>query len=50
MTTAFGNVAHAEQHELAVEDVAPAAAGDTRGLSVFYAAFGLVLAGATSSV
>ncbi|WP_406121544.1 ABC transporter permease [Streptomyces sp. NBC_00989] len=45
VTTAFGSVAHAEQHELAVEDVAPAAAGDTRGLSVFYAAFGLVLAG-----
>jgi hypothetical protein len=45
VTTAFGSVAHAEHHELAVEDVAPAAAGDTRGLSVFYAAFGLVLAG-----
>ncbi|MEV8538422.1 ABC transporter permease [Streptomyces sp. NPDC051572] len=45
VTTAFGSVAHAENHELAVEDVAPAAAGDTRGLSVFYAAFGLVLAG-----
>ncbi|MFJ8059775.1 ABC transporter permease [Streptomyces sp. NPDC096142] len=45
VTTAFGTVAHAERHELAVEDVAPAAAGDTRGLSVFYAAFGLVLAG-----
>ncbi|MFD3590779.1 ABC transporter permease [Streptomyces sp. NPDC058683] len=45
VTTAFGSVAHAEHYELAVEDVAPAAAGDTRGLSVFYAAFGLVLAG-----
>lgn len=45
MTTAFGSVAHAEHHDLSVEDVAPAAAGDTRGLSVFYAAFGLVLAG-----
>ncbi|MEU6244019.1 ABC transporter permease [Streptomyces sp. NPDC047024] len=45
VTTAFGSVAHAEHHALAVEDVAPAAAGDTRGLSVFYAAFGLVLAG-----
>jgi hypothetical protein len=45
VTTAFGSVAHAEHHDLSVEDVAPAAAGDTRGLSVFYAAFGLVLAG-----
>ncbi|MFD4787266.1 ABC transporter permease [Streptomyces sp. NPDC058459] len=45
VTTAFGSVAHAEHHDLSVQDVAPAAAGDTRGLSVFYAAFGLVLAG-----
>ncbi|MET8028506.1 ABC transporter permease [Streptomyces avermitilis] len=45
VTTAFSSVAHAEHHDLSVEDVAPAAAGDTRGLSVFYAAFGLVLAG-----
>lgn len=45
VTTVFGSVAHAEHHELSAEDVAPAAAGDTRGLSVFYAAFGLVLAG-----
>lgn len=45
VTTAFGPVAHAEHHALSTEDVAPAAAGDTRGLSVFYAAFGLVLAG-----
>ncbi|MFJ2814050.1 ABC transporter permease [Streptomyces sp. NPDC087294] len=45
VTTAFATVAHAEHHELAALDVAPAAAGDTRGLSVFYAAFGLVLAG-----
>ncbi|WP_330461247.1 ABC transporter permease [Streptomyces sp. NBC_00820] len=45
VTTAFGSAAHAEHHELSVQDVAPAAAGDTRGLSVFYAAFGLVLAG-----
>lgn len=45
VTTAFGSVAHAEHRHLSVEDVAPAAAGDTRGLSVFYAAFGLVLAG-----
>ncbi|WP_240634593.1 MULTISPECIES: ABC transporter permease [Streptomyces] len=45
LTTAFASVAHADNHDLSVEDVAPAAAGDTRGLSVFYAAFGLVLAG-----
>ncbi|WP_198145374.1 ABC transporter permease [Frankia sp. EAN1pec] len=45
MTTAFGSVARAEHDHLSVEDVAPAAAGDTRGLSVFYTAFGLVLAG-----
>jgi hypothetical protein len=45
VTTAFGSVARAEHHRLSVEDVAPASAGDTRGLSVFYAAFGLVLAG-----
>ncbi|MER5344649.1 ABC transporter permease [Streptomyces mirabilis] len=45
VTTAFGFVARAEHHRLSVEDVAPASAGDTRGLSVFYAAFGLVLAG-----
>ncbi|MHA5051700.1 ABC transporter permease [Streptomyces sp. SD15] len=45
LTTAFASVAHAEHHDLSVKDVAPAAAGDTRGLSVFYAAFGLVLAG-----
>ncbi len=30
---------------LAVEDVAPTSAGDSRGLSVFYTAFGVVLAG-----
>lgn len=29
----------------AAEDILPVSAGDTRGLSVFYAAFGLVLAG-----
>ncbi|WP_018546936.1 ABC transporter permease [Streptomyces sp. LaPpAH-108] len=45
VTTAFGAAAHAEHHALSPEDVAPAAPGDTRGLSVFYAAFGLVLAG-----
>lgn len=45
VTTAFGGVARAEHQHLSVEDVAPSAAEDTRGLSAFYAAFGLVLAG-----
>jgi hypothetical protein len=30
---------------IATQDVRPAAAGDTRGLAIFYAAFGLILAG-----
>ncbi|MEU5425678.1 ABC transporter permease [Streptomyces olivoreticuli] len=45
LTGAFGPVAAAGGHRLAQEDVLPASAGDTRGLSIFYAAFGLVLAG-----
>ncbi|WP_326442814.1 ABC transporter permease [Streptomyces sp. H27-D2] len=45
VTEAFGAVAKAEGHSLAQRDVAPTSAGDTRGMSVFYAAFGLVLAG-----
>ncbi|MGW6487762.1 ABC transporter permease [Streptomyces sp. NPDC055056] len=45
VTAAFGPAARAEHHALSVEDVVPAAPGDTRGLTVFYAAFGLVLAG-----
>ncbi|GHG53862.1 ABC transporter permease [Streptomyces griseocarneus] len=45
LTGAFGPVAGASGHRLAQEDVLPASAGDTRGLSIFYAAFGLVLAG-----
>src|SRR5262249_47572556 len=30
---------------LAQQDLVPAASGDTRGMSIFYAAFGLILAG-----
>ncbi|MBT2384330.1 ABC transporter permease [Streptomyces sp. ISL-11] len=45
LTGAFGPVAGAGGHRLAQEDVLPASTGDTRGLSIFYAAFGLVLAG-----
>ncbi len=48
VTGAFGAVAEGAggtAHPLAAVDVRPAAGGDTRGLSVFYAAFGVVLAG-----
>ncbi|MEU7107438.1 ABC transporter permease [Streptomyces sp. NPDC046215] len=45
LTGAFGAVAEAGGHHLAQEDILPASSGDTRGLSIFYAAFGLVLAG-----
>lgn len=48
VTGAFGAVAKATggaAAPLAAVDVRPAAAGDTRGLSVFYAAFGVVLTG-----
>jgi hypothetical protein len=45
LTGAFGAVAAAEGQHLAPRDAVPAAAGDSRGLSVFYAAFGVVLAG-----
>ncbi|MFJ9844271.1 ABC transporter permease [Kitasatospora sp. NPDC101155] len=37
-------------HPVAVQDVVPLASGDSRGLSVFYAAFGVVLAGFLFSV
>ena len=40
-----GAVTGAVGHQVPVEDVLPLAAGDARGLSVFYAAFGVVLAG-----
>ncbi|MFG2725650.1 ABC transporter permease [Streptomyces canus] len=42
---AFSAVAKASGHPLVQTDVVPAAAGDTRSMSVFYAAFGVVLAG-----
>ncbi|RVW08553.1 ABC transporter permease [Prescottella agglutinans] len=45
LTRAFGAAAGAAGATLTVTDVAPLAAGDSRGLSVFYAAFGVVLAG-----
>ncbi|MFH8798112.1 ABC transporter permease [Streptomyces sp. NPDC017936] len=45
VTEAFSSLARAEGHTLAPKDVVPAAAGDTRSMSVFYAAFGVVLAG-----
>ncbi|QTZ91998.1 hypothetical protein [Streptomyces auratus] len=38
-------VAHGVGHPVAVKDVVPLTPGDARGLSVFYAAFGVVLAG-----
>jgi len=41
----FGALAQAGGHSLAAQDLVPASGGDTRGLSIFYSAFGLVLAG-----
>ncbi|NGO08338.1 ABC transporter permease [Streptomyces sp. HC44] len=45
VTGAFSGVAEANGDRLTVRDVVPASAGDTRGMSVFYAGFGVVLAG-----
>jgi hypothetical protein len=45
VTGAFGAVAKAGGQHLTARDTVPSAAGDSRGLSVFYAAFGVVLAG-----
>ncbi|QMU73765.1 ABC transporter permease [Streptacidiphilus sp. P02-A3a] len=45
VTGAFGGVAKAGGATLDARDVVPGSTGDTRGLSVFYAAFGVVLAG-----
>ncbi|MFF7334975.1 ABC transporter permease [Streptomyces sp. NPDC090306] len=42
---AFSGVAQASGDRLVQKDVVPASAGDTRGMSVFYAGFGIVLAG-----
>ncbi|MER6918170.1 ABC transporter permease [Streptomyces spiralis] len=41
----FGTVAQSSQATLGSQDVAPTSSGDTRGLSIFYSGFGLVLAG-----
>ncbi|MFV2118629.1 ABC transporter permease [Streptomyces sp. Act-28] len=45
VTEAFSSLAQADGHTLAPKDIVPAPAGDTRSMSVFYAAFGVVLAG-----
>lgn len=45
LTNALTAQAKATGSRVTQRDVVPAAAGDTRGLSIFYAAFGLVLAG-----
>ncbi|MEU6228908.1 ABC transporter permease [Streptomyces sp. NPDC047042] len=45
VSSAFSAVAQSSGRTLVVKDVVPAADGDTRSMSVFYAAFGLVLAG-----
>ncbi|UQX04678.1 ABC transporter permease [Streptomyces sp. RerS4] len=45
LTSAFAHTAPEGGAPPAAEDILPVSAGDTRGLSVFYAAFGLVLAG-----
>ncbi|MEU5402424.1 ABC transporter permease [Streptomyces sp. NPDC005963] len=42
---AFGQLAEDDGRELEPADLVPASADDTRGLSVFYTTFGLVLAG-----
>jgi hypothetical protein len=45
VTGAFGAVAKAGGQHLIAEDALPASSGDTRGLTVFYAAFGVILVG-----
>ncbi|MEU3501283.1 ABC transporter permease [Streptomyces hundungensis] len=45
LTAAFAQAAAPESPPPVAQDILAASAGDTRGLSVFYAAFGLVLAG-----
>jgi hypothetical protein len=46
VTSAVAGAAHAKQTAFTARDILPGAAGDTRGLSIFYAAFGLILCGA----
>lgn len=45
VVSAFSQVAQASGHRLDEQDIAPAPAGDSRSMSVFYAGFGVVLAG-----
>ncbi|MFF0630582.1 ABC transporter permease [Streptomyces sp. NPDC004296] len=45
VTGALAAVAKASGRPLVQQDVVPSSSGDTRGMSVFYAAFGLILAG-----
>jgi hypothetical protein len=45
LTQAFGPVAQQAGGQLQVQDLVPLAAGDTRGLAIFYASFGVVLGG-----
>ncbi|MFB7651580.1 MULTISPECIES: ABC transporter permease [unclassified Streptomyces] len=45
VVSAFSEVAQASGDRLTQQDVVPASAGDSRGMSVFYAGFGIVLAG-----
>ncbi|MFB7091411.1 ABC transporter permease [Streptomyces sp. NPDC056296] len=45
VVSAFSEVAQASGDRLIQQDIVPASAGDSRGMSVFYAGFGIVLAG-----
>ncbi|MEU3509646.1 ABC transporter permease [Streptomyces longwoodensis] len=45
ISSAFSAIAKASGAHLTQQDIVPASAGDSRGLSVFYAGFGIVLAG-----
>ncbi|MBW8699875.1 hypothetical protein MBT84_09745 [Streptomyces sp. MBT84] len=45
MVTPLGRDAHGDTGTIQVRDILPLSKGDSRGLSVFYASFGLVLAG-----
>ncbi|WP_434593954.1 ABC transporter permease [Streptomyces sp. A5-4] len=45
VTGAFSQVAQASGDRLSQQDIVPASAGDSRSMSVFYAGFGIVLAG-----
>jgi hypothetical protein len=45
LTAAFGPVAQQAGAPLQVQDLVPLVAGDTRGLAIFYASFGVVLGG-----